>query len=245
MPLFNNALRQAFNRYHAAIRDVINANQDEANESLDALALENQTDKDIENTALERLTDHESATNPHNTSIADLGGVTRQFINNRLQGGLDTSSLLISQFGDASDNVISTSSSGWVFSIDEIVPCMVMGVFNNLPPISVDLRTLSNNYTQTEFLIYIRLNDSDLEYHISTDLLPETDMIMYVGYIETGMQGISRVKLDKVSRLGIYRIASTPGGATIPVTEGQYPTPTTLDDGFTPNRVQGLDLEIE
>jgi len=122
--------------------------------------------------------------------------------------------------------------AGWMVYFTDPTPVVMKGKYDQLAPASFDLTEVQADPSNSTFYVYVNWSGSTPAYQITTTEQAESDTRMYIGKIITGATQISTMQIDKVSRLGNYRISQTPVGMAIPATSGNPTQPATLAPGW-------------
>jgi len=109
---------------------------------------------------------------------------------------------------------------GWVVYFTEEVPVILNGREGVVPITTVDLTAIKANPANTTFYCYVKENNFDMSYYLTTVEEAPTISKMFIGTIETGGSAINSIKLKKRSRVGIYQISDSRTGTSIPVSTG-------------------------
>lgn len=130
----------------------------------------------------------------------------------------------VSRYGDASDDSIPFSVEGntvLIGTFGATVPAIFNGKRYDITSTQIAFPNADTTYN-----LYLTVDDAgNPGYTISTSDTPLTESIttMYIGQVTTDSDGLvtsGNVTLEKVTRLGIYRISPTRRGSAIPVYTG-------------------------
>ncbi|MDR3392428.1 MAG: hypothetical protein P4L77_11925, partial [Sulfuriferula sp.] len=109
---------------------------------------------------------------------------------------------------------------GWVVYFNAVAPLIFNGKSTTLPVMSIDLTTIQANPASSTFYVYIQLVGGVPTYVISATEVAESLTNMFVGLIDTNTTSIASIAMNKVTRIGTYRVSSTSAGSAIPSTTG-------------------------
>lgn len=172
--------------------------------------------------------------NPHATTAAKLGGVDKAYVDTGLAGGVPLSVLSISQYGDTTDANLGINVSGFKLNFTKAIQAYVLGTFKLFPIMTMDLATTDPSPANKTFYVYVTVSDADLAYVVSTSKLAESLSMMCVGRLVTNGNTIITMTIGRVSRLGTFRVATSPQGSSIPTTAGSPIAPVKLAAGWLP-----------
>ena len=79
-----------------------------------------------------------------------------------------------------------------------------------------------------KFFVYARLVSGVPQYEVRETEISESETVMYVGHIRTNSMSITEIVIDKVDRVGTYRISTRGVGSAIPVSAGSPMNPEKL-----------------
>lgn len=126
--------------------------------------------------------------------------------------------------GDPINVVSQDVAQGFVVYFNEETPVMLSGKSFTMPVQSVDLKTIKANPANTTFHIYVRMNQGNAEYHITTEVISETGSTAYnvfwIGTVTTDAIQISTINVFKRSRLDVFGASLEPTGSSFPVSYG-------------------------
>jgi hypothetical protein len=111
-------------------------------------------------------------------------------------------------------------AQGWIVYFTDIQPLIMNGVYYKLQPATIDLTTIQANPASTTFYIYVVFTNGTPAYVIRTTDQPESPTVLFIGTLVTNATQISAINMQKVTRLGNYRVSATRAGAAIPVSSG-------------------------
>ena len=109
---------------------------------------------------------------------------------------------------------------GWIVYFNAVAPLIFNGKSTTLPVMSIDLTTIQANPASSTFFVYIQLVGGVATYVISATEVAESLTNMFVGKITTNTTSIASIAMNKVTRIGVYRVSSTSAGSAIPSTTG-------------------------
>ena len=109
---------------------------------------------------------------------------------------------------------------GWIVYFNAVAPLIFNGKSTTLPVMSIDLTTIQANPASSTFFVYIQLVGGVATYVISAMEVAESLTNMFVGKITTNTTSIASIAMNKVTRIGVYRVSSTSAGSAIPSTTG-------------------------
>jgi hypothetical protein len=159
--------------------------------------------------------------NPHAINAAKLGGVDKAYINTGIATSVPLNALAVSQFGDTDTSSLGVTSSGWTLKFTKVIQAYVQGVFKLLPIQDIVLTTIDAAPANKTFYVYVSVVAGDLAYRVTLSLLPESLGTMYIGKVVTNGTAItSHTVTDRITRIGIDRVAVSAQGCSIPTTAG-------------------------
>lgn len=109
---------------------------------------------------------------------------------------------------------------GWNVYFTDPTPLFMAGNPYTLGVSNVDLMDITPNPANKKFYIYVQLVLGVPRYVIRETEVNDSETTMYVGYITTGPIAITAIVVDKVDRIGTFRISNTPIGSAIPTSSG-------------------------
>lgn len=172
--------------------------------------------------------------NPHATTAAKLGGTDKAYVDAGLAGGVPLSVLSISQYGDTTDANLGITVSAFKLNFTKAIQAYLLGTFKLFPIMTMDLVTTDPSPANKTFYVYVTVTDGDLAYVVSTSKLAESLSMMCVGRLVTNANTITTMTIGRVSRLGTFRVATSPQGSSIPTTAGSPITPVKIAPGWLP-----------
>lgn len=116
----------------------------------------------------------------------------------------------------------------WQLYFTEPTPLLISGRYYTLPIQMVDLSTIKASPGNTTFYIYAQVIAGVASYKVSLTVLTETATLIYLGYVQTGVSTISTIVVDKVTKVGPYRLSPVSRGSAIAVTTGPASNPASL-----------------
>ena len=137
--------------------------------------------------------------------------------------GKDKAAVLAWKALSRNDKVVILSQQapvGWNVYFTDPTPLFMAGNPYTLGVASVDLMNITANPANKKFYIYVQLVLGVPRYVIRENEVNDSETTMYVGYITTGPIAITAIVVDKVDRIGTFRISSTPIGSAIPTSSG-------------------------
>ena len=106
----------------------------------------------------------------------------------------------------------------------EETPVILSGKAFTLPITSINLTTVKANPANTLFHVYVKMEQGNAKYVITTDVISETGTtaynIFWIGTIQTNSLQISNVNIQKRSRLDIFGASLEAAGSSFPVSYG-------------------------
>lgn len=111
-------------------------------------------------------------------------------------------------------------ATGWNIYFTEPTPVFIAGKSYTLDVASVDLTTITANPENKKFFVYVQLMQGVPKYVIRETEISDSDTTMYIGYINTTSLAIDQIVIDKVDRIGMFRVSTSPIGAAIPASAG-------------------------
>jgi hypothetical protein len=118
---------------------------------------------------------------------------------------------------------------GWFAFISEPVPCLMGGKYAEVPAATLALEDYDPDPANKRFNIYVVLKDGTFSYELDQGERPETLTSCWVGFIETGAINVTRLWIEKVNRIDIYRLSEGQIGSAIPIVPGSPLGAGTLD----------------
>lgn len=172
--------------------------------------------------------------NPHATTAAKLSGVDKAYVDAGLAAGVPLSVLPISQYGDTTDANLGITTVGFVLSFSKTIQAYLLGTFKLFPVMSINLADTDPSPANKTFYVYVTLANGDLTYVVSLTKLAESLGMMCVGRVVTNSSSVTLMSIGRVSRLGTFRVATSPQGSSIPTTSGSPIAPAQLNPGWLP-----------
>lgn len=111
-------------------------------------------------------------------------------------------------------------AEGFMVYFSEETPLVLGGRYFLMPVSSVDLSEIKDSPGNSTYYVYARVVDDEAVYYISTTTLVESASIMFLGTITTNASNVTTINVEKVTRLGNYRINARAKGLSIPISEG-------------------------
>ena len=220
--------------FTSTTNDLVKTKPPHAVESVNTAALAGASKTSIKTSALTTVNAHiANKDNPHGVTLNSIGGVSKAYVDNALSETLSLSELPMSQFGDTTDDPLGVTSSGWTLRFTKPIAAYIQGVSGMLAAQNVNLSDIDANPAEKVFYVYLQLEDGIPAYRVTLQKLPESEMLMYLGSVYTGTAAIASTSIDRVSRVGIYRINHLPAGSSIPVTGGTFEREEQIDLGWT------------
>lgn len=118
---------------------------------------------------------------------------------------------------------------GWYVYAAEAVPCLMNGSYRVIPTASIDLSKVKANPENSTFYIYVQESNGTFTYVAKTAPVAETISLCFIGTVITNATQITKLTVEKVTRLGVYRLSATQIGSAIPTVPGNAATTATLD----------------
>lgn len=171
--------------------------------------------------------------NPHNVTLSSLGGVNTAYVDSAIASMVSLADLPVSQYGDTSSDSLGITTDGWVLKFTKNIPAYIQGVSGIVELREISLFSINNEPANKEFHTYLHLDDGIPDYLVTTDKLPESAGVMYIGTVFTGTGGIASNSIGRVTRLGTYRLSHSARGSAIPVTGGDPHGPVRIDPAWT------------
>lgn len=217
-----------------AINELIRTMPDSAERSDDATLLQGVSRSQLIGEGINAVSNHATDNNnPHNLTLAQVGGVSSGYVDAALETAVALTDLPVSQFGDTTNDPLGITFSGWTLNFTKPIAAYIQGVSGILAVQNVNLSVIDANPAEKVFHVFLELEDGIPTYQVTLQKLPESAVLMYLGSVYTGTAAIASTSIERVSRLGIYRINHLPAGSSIPVTGGHPMQPNRLDLGWT------------
>ena len=118
--------------------------------------------------------------------------------------------------------------TGWIVYFTDDTPLFMAGNSYVIPQASVNLEDITPNPADKKFFVYARLVSGVPQYEVRETEISESETVMYVGHIRTNSMSITEIVIDKVDRVGTYRISTRGVGSAIPVSAGSPMNPEKL-----------------
>lgn len=123
-----------------------------------------------------------------------------------VEDSLPIDALNLQQYGGIERTNVSSSFTGWVFSILEEVKYFYRGVYFDMPIQDFDLETLfASNYQNNTFYLYVTSNTVTAEYSMTNSKLADDDGRILIATVVTGPTSIRSGTVERVTRLGNFR----------------------------------------
>jgi len=190
----------------------------------------------LTNDATAKTTAHAALrNNPHSITAAKLSGVDKAYVDSALGSCVMLADIPVSQFGDTGTASLGITASGFTLQFTKAIPVLLLGSYKLLPARNIALSTITASPANKVFYAYVRAINGVVDYYISTTKLAESIDVMYIGMITTNTSVATWADVNRVTRLGTFRVSNTPRGSAIPATAG---TPnqigTKLNAGWKP-----------
>ena len=153
--------------------------------------------------------------NPTGVTAAQIDCYTKTEVDNIVASKLTIADVPITYWGQSLSDVINVSVSGAQLQIKTAVPSMLGGVKAVLPITNVPFTPTNNlvNY------IYLIANNGQLTYTVTTTVMPEDSVVMYLGSVKgNGTSGVI-TDMTPVVRIAAARLSNKRRGSAIPVTD--------------------------
>ena len=111
-------------------------------------------------------------------------------------------------------------AQGWMVYFTDPQPVFLAGRQYNMVPVNMNLLDLTPSPMNKTFYIYVQLSLGIAKYVIRETEINESDTTIYIGRITTGPLAITQITVEKVNRIGTFRISNTPIGSAIPTSAG-------------------------
>lgn len=111
-------------------------------------------------------------------------------------------------------------AGGWIVYFTDETPLFMAGSLYSLIPTSIDLTTVSPDPANKTFYVYVQLVQGVPRYVIRETEAADSETSMYIGRITTTGSGIGQIDINKVDRIGTFRLSATPIGSAIPISSG-------------------------
>lgn len=134
-------------------------------------------------------------------------------------------------------------AEGFTLYFTEKAPCVMHTTYYEIDPISIDLKTIKSDPSNTSFLVFVRSNDMEDTPHY--EIVPEESMnqstmatsydtsvkngtAIYIGRVTCGPTQIERIDIRKTTTLNGFTLSTQPAGNAIPVSTGNPDAPNSL-----------------
>lgn len=126
--------------------------------------------------------------------------------------------------GDPISVISQDVAQGFIVYFTEETPVLLSGKSFTLPITNIDLRTVKSNPSNSTFFIYVKMNQGNAEYHITSEVISETGTtaynIFWIGTIKTNSIQIASIDVFKRSRLDVFGASLEAAGSSFPVSYG-------------------------
>lgn len=165
--------------------------------------------------------------NPHKETLESIGTYTAVYVDSQVTNKVPMGIIPISTYGITDGMTDEQMNSAWVVDgwsvgITKLIAAIVSGTVYELPAWTVDVRTVTSNYTDRTFHIYLYLRYGDVSYQCREDTVTESNTMMYLGTVTTNASGIVTKSFKTVIRLDTFRLSAAPVGSALPVSAGDY-----------------------
>lgn len=224
--------------YIAQITTLVNSKPAASALSDNATALENSTQAQFLARNQAKIDAHAARRdNPHKLTAAQLGVPAKADVDALIAPVMQQGMLNISRFGSADKTPIPyVINNDFTVDITVAVPVVLAGRVYTLPAQKIDIGRMTSGYDT--YYVYVRMVNGVIKYDVLYGPIAESTLSMFVGTISVGtvnnVYKITAFTINKVTRLGIYRISTTPCGSAIPATNGQPHQAVKLDAGWKP-----------
>ena len=218
---------KAVNDATTAMAAKANGKADSAYTADNALKLNGKTADDLVAAVQLKVNTHATdVLNPHKTTAALAGAYDKGEIDTLIGGRVLSGLIPLSYWGVSDGTTDNIPSVSYLASPPRLLLGQVMGLLAGSTASAfsgnVNLTPSAVNY------IYFKLTNGLAQYIASTTQLPETNTQMFIGTVTTNATtGVSHT-LRAVSRLGQFRVSTTPAGSAIPVSVGFPADPAAL-----------------
>lgn len=220
--------------FTSTINDLVKTKPPHAVESVNTAALAGASKTSIKTSALTTVNAHiANKDNPHRVTLNSIGGVSKAYVDNALSETLSLSELPMSQFGDTTTEPLGIAVSRWMLRITKPIQTYIQGVSGMIPVMDIALTSIESSPADREFHVYLQLEEGTPALRVTTDKLAESIGLMYLGTVYTGPTAIVSQSIDRVTRLGTYRISQPARGSAIPTTGGSPFAPVRIDPNWT------------
>lgn len=112
-------------------------------------------------------------------------------------------------------------AQGWLVYFTQEVPFLLNNQYGRMPATTLNLTSYDPDPANKEFLIYLTGSAKyGFSYSLTNFANAENAGVMYIGKVVTGDTSILTIDIEKVTRLGTYRVSTTKQGSSIPATAG-------------------------
>lgn len=111
-------------------------------------------------------------------------------------------------------------AQGWLVYFTDVTRLIMNGKLYQLQPTTINLTSVQANPANTTFYAYIQIVAGNAQYLITTARQAESPTMMFIGLIMTGASSISSIAMQKVTRIGNYRVSPTKIGSAISASSG-------------------------
>jgi len=118
---------------------------------------------------------------------------------------------------------------GWYVYAGEAVPCLMNGRYELMPTATIDLSAVKSDPQNSKFYIYVVDSGTKFTYVAKTAPVAETPTMCLIGTVETNATQVNKLVVEKVTRLGVFRLSGPQVGSAIPAVPGNAATAATLD----------------
>jgi len=219
--------------FTSAINDLVKTRPSHAVESVNTATLDGTSKESIKTSVLTTVNSHiANKNNPHGVTLNSIGGVSKAYVDNALSETVSLSELPVSQFGDTGTDPLGVTSTGFTLRFTKVIQAYLQGTLGLIPAQDIVLSTIDVSPANKVFYIYLSIDKGILGYRTSLEKLPESDGMMYLGKIVTDSSQITSNTIERVTRIGIYRMSQTAQGSAMPTTAGNHTTATKIDPSW-------------
>jgi hypothetical protein len=112
-------------------------------------------------------------------------------------------------------------AQGWFVYFTQEIPFLLNGGYSKMPPQTLDLSEQYPDPSFQTFYVYLAGDPvSGYSYSITNMDNGEAAGRMFIGTVTTGATSITSIDVNKVTRLGMFRISTTNKGKSIPASPG-------------------------
>lgn len=137
--------------------------------------------------------------------------------------GKDKAAVVAWKGANRADKIVILSQQapvGWNVYFTDPTPLFMAGNAYTVAVDAVDLNEITPSPANKKFYIYVQLILGIPKYVIRETEVNDSETTMYIGYVTTGPIAIDQIVVDKVDRIGIFRLSTTPAGSAIPSSAG-------------------------